>query len=117
MPLPREQERELLQQVRAGKRLPQSLPLPQSPLPHSSPSSSSTCVREQQQQQRGIFQQVWAQKQPAQLPPISSPTSSTTCAREQERQLLQRAQVTLPLVLQEAPQQEALCGCQHHLWQ
>ena len=55
MPLPREQERELLQQVWVGKRLLQSLPLPQSPPPHSSPSLSSTCVREQQQQQRGTI--------------------------------------------------------------
>ncbi len=31
--------------------------------------------------------------------------------------ILWRAQVTLPLVLQEAPRQEAPHGCQHHLWQ
>ena len=55
MPLPREQEQELLQQVRVGKRLLQSLPLPQSLLPHSLPSLSSTCVQEQQQQQRGTI--------------------------------------------------------------
>ncbi len=121
VPLPREQEQELLQQVWAGKRLPQSLPLPQSPPPHSLHSSSSTCVQEQQrqQQQRGLLQQVWAQKQPAKLPPIYSPSSSTTaCARErQERQLLRQAQLTLPLVQQVLVRQEAPHGCQHHNWQ
>ena len=77
MPLPWVHEWELLQQVRAGKQLTQSLPLPQSPPPHSS----------------------LVQKQPAQLPQISLPSLSNSCVWEQKRQLLQQAQVPLPHVL------------------
>ena len=130
-PRPGEQEWQVpMPWVQERKQLPQSLPLPQSPLSHSLPSLSSTCMREQQRQKLELLQQAWVQKQPAQLPQICSTSLSTTCMREQEQQLLQQAQVHLPHVLaqeqlpraqtpvrQEAPRQEAPRGCQHHHWQ